>query len=76
MRSFSQSSGGNSRISSCYRRTELDIVIKNLQKTLRAYNEYNMNQQGYYSQQQEYFVTTFQQENSIILNMIIEQLIF
>jgi peptidoglycan hydrolase-like protein with peptidoglycan-binding domain len=74
MRSFSQSSVGNSRISSC--RTELDIVIKNLQKTLRAYNEYNMNQQGYYSQQQEYFVTTFQQENSIILNMIIEQLIF
>ena len=61
--SSSQSSGCTS---SRYRRTEQDAVIENLQEALRAQNEYNLRQQEYQRQQQDW----------IDVSMIPEQLAF
>ena len=61
--SSSQSSGCTS---SRYRRTEQDAVIENLQEALRAQNEYNLRQQEYQRQQQDW----------IAVSMIPEQLTF
>jgi len=61
--SSSQSSGFTS---SRYRRTEQDAVIENLQEALRAQNEYNLRQQEYQRQQQDW----------IAVSMIPEQLAF
>ena len=61
--SSSQSSGCTS---SRYRRTEQDAVIENLQEALRAQNEYNLRQQEYQRQQQDW----------IAVSMIPEQLAF
>ena len=61
--SSSQSSGCTS---SRYRRTEQDAVIENLQEVLRAQNEYNLRQQEYQRQQQDW----------IAVSMIPEQLAF
>ena len=61
--SSSQSSGCTS---SRYRRTEQDAVIENLQEALRAQNEYNLQQQEYQRQQQDW----------IAVSMIPEQLAF
>ena len=61
--SSSQSSGCTS---SRYRRTEQDAVIENLQEALRAQNEYNLRQQEYQRQQQDW----------IVVSMIPEQLAF
>jgi len=61
--SSSQSSGCTS---SRYRITEQDAVIENLQEALRAQNEYNLRQQEYQRQQQDW----------IAVSMIPEQLAF
>ena len=61
--SSSQSSGCTS---SRYRCTEQDAVIKNLQEALRVQNEYNLRQQEYQRQQQDW----------IAVSMIPEQLAF
>jgi len=61
--SSSQSSGCTS---SRYRCTEQDAVIENLQEALRAQNEYNLRQQEYQRQQQDW----------IAVSMIPEQLAF
>jgi len=56
--SSSQSSGCTS---SRYRRTEQDAVIENLQEALRAQNEYNLRQQEYQRQQQDWIASVLQQ---------------
>ena len=61
--SSSQSSGCTS---SRYRRTEQDAVIENLQEALRAQNKYNLWQQEYQRQLQDW----------IAVSMIPEQLAF
>jgi len=58
--SSSQSSGCTS---SRYRRTEQDAVIENLQEALRAQNEYNLRQQEYQRQQQDWIDSVLQQQH-------------
>ncbi|KAG2641657.1 hypothetical protein PVAP13_2KG183616 [Panicum virgatum] len=60
-------SGSSSQSSGCtssrYRRTEQDAVIENLQEALRAQNEYNLRQQEYQRQQQDWIASVLQQQH-------------